>query len=79
MFKFFDNIFNKNKSSSAQKSKDIRLYALSKDEKNTMLEYSYKNITEAIEATKGYEYYIFESHNDKSICKGKWKEYILQK
>jgi len=40
---------------------------------------SFKNITEAIEATKGKVFYIHERTALEIVCLGKWKDYILQK
>jgi len=39
---------------------------------------TYSNISQAIEATKGDEYYIHERTEEKFICRGKWKDYKRQ-
>jgi len=75
----FYDLFSTKKSALSETRKTNRLYGLSIKEDDDSIEYGYKNITEAIEATKGYEYYIFEKYNDTSTCKGRWKDYILQK
>jgi len=53
-------------------------YSISKDI-NSISNKTYKNISQAIEATQGDEYYIYEISEDKFICRGKWKDYKHQK
>jgi len=47
--------------------------------KNAVGEPLYKNITQAIEATLGKEFYIYEKRDKETLFKGKWNNYILEK
>jgi len=54
------------------------VYTLSTDIHNIGYD-TYDTISKAIEATKGKEYFIHETTDNNTICKGCWVEYILQK
>ena len=72
------NIF-KNSSKENNKILDKKpIYTLSKDIDNIGYD-TYDTISKAIEATKGKDYFIHETTADKTLCKGRWVEYILQK
>ena len=53
-------------------------FILSEDE-NHVGSSSFKNISQAIEATQGKTFYIHERTPLEIVCRGKWKDYILQK
>ena len=76
MLSIIKNIFNtqfKNSNNKSEKS----AFSISKNI-NNFGNKTYKNISLAIEATKGNEFYIHEKIEDKFICRGKWKDYKLQ-
>jgi len=72
------NIIKKLFTSTTEETHKKGKFILSHDE-NHVDGPSFQNITEAIEATKGGEYYIHERAELEIICRGKWKDYILQK
>lgn len=74
MFDFLKDIFTGKGEEAHKKGRFI----LSNNE-NYVGSDSFKNITEAIEATKGNVFYIHERTALEIVCLGKWKDYILQK
>ena len=76
MFKKIKEIFN-NYFNDSNNKKEESAFSISKNINNIGYD-TYKNISQAIEATKGNEYFIHEKIEDKFICRGKWKEYKHQ-
>ena len=60
-----------------KKKTEKAAYSISKGI-NSISANTYSNITQAIEATKGDEYYIHEKTEEKFIYRGKWKDYKRQ-
>lgn len=62
------------KSIFVKKSDNANGFCITKKRKNIGNQF-YKTISEAIEATKGEEYFIYEKKEEKVLYKGKWKNY----
>lgn len=76
MLKKIKDLFNNYFNNSNNKKEDTA-FSISKNINNIGYD-TYSNISQAIEATKGNEYYIHEKIDDKFIFRGKWKEYKHQ-
>jgi len=72
------NIFTISPTNNDKSTDEKTVYTLSKDINNIGYD-TFNTITQAIEATKGKEYFIHETTANKTLCKGRWVEYILQK
>jgi len=76
LLSYIKNIFSTIFKTSKKKT-EKSAYSISK-EINSMSAKTYSNISQAIEATKGDEYYIYERREEKFICRGRWKDYKRQ-